>query len=283
MRYLVTIVLILSFSNAFAQGKNKSLVYKNSFLSTQGYLGFFAGGNLSSGNVINSFAGYAPLNYAVTEIEKSYSNFSKFGGQAGLVFLFSTNGITFGLKPGIHSYTIEHSTSASWQESSNPDNSLQVNYNHATHFNYVEFPFSVQYDLLREQIRPYVGLGAYYGILLNATRTIERSGTDSASGSAGGFTNQPKTIGVKDLYISSSLGLMGFIGASYDPGNIRITLDLGYKYGLNNITNTENRYLNNDLAAIGEAADDIQLHNLYLSLGFVFPLKFISKNYNSSN
>ena len=283
MRYLVTIALILTFSNLFAQSKNKSLVYKNSFLSTQWYLGFFAGGNLSSGKVINSFAGYAPLNYAVSEREKSYNNFSKFGGQAGLVFLFSTNGITIGLKPGIHSYTIEHSTNANWQETTNPDNSLQVSYNHATHFNYVEFPLSVQYDLLREQIRPYIGLGAYYGILLNATRTIERSGTDSASGSAGAFTNQPKTIGVKDLYISSSLGLMGFIGASYDPGNIRITLDLGYKYGLNNITNTEKRYLNNDLAAIGEAADDIQLHNIYLSLGFVFPLKFISKNYNSSN
>ena len=283
MRYLIVIGLFLSFSNLLAQGQNKSLAYKNSFLSTQWYLGFFAGSNLSSANPITSFAGYAPLNYNVADIEKSYNNFSKFGGQAGLVFLFYTNGITIGLKPGIHSYTIEHNTSANWQETTNPDNSLEVNYNHATHFNYVEFPLSVQYDLIQGRIRPYVGLGAYYGILLNATRTIERSGTDSASGSAGGFTNQPKTIGVKDLYISSSLGLMGFIGASYDPGNIRICLDLGYKYGLNNITNTENRYLNNELAAIGEAADDIQLHNLYLSLGFVFPLKFISKDYNSFN
>ena len=283
MRYLIVIGLFLSFSNLFAQGQNKSLAYKNSFLSTQWYLGFFAGSNLSSANPTTSFAGYAPLNYNVADIEKSYNNFSKFGGQAGLVFLFYTNGITIGLKPGIHSYTIEHNTSANWQETTNPDNSLEVNYNHATHFNYVEFPLSVQYDLIQGRIRPYVGLGGYYGILLNATRTIERSGTDSASGSAGGFTNQPKTIGVKDLYISSSLGVMGFIGASYDPGNIRITLDLGYKYGLNNITNTENRYLNNELAAIGEAADDIQLHNLYLSLGFVFPLKFISKDYNSFN
>ena len=76
---------------------------------------------------------------------------------------------------------------------------------------------------------------------------------------------------------------MAFIGASYDPGNIRITLDLGYKYGLNNITNTENRFLNNELSAIGEATDDLKMQNFYISLGFLFPLKFISKNYNSFN
>ena len=75
---------------------------------------------------------------------------------------------------------------------------------------------------------------------------------------------------------------MPFIGASYDPGNIRITMDLGYKIGLNNITNTENRYVNNELTAIGEAMDDISLQSLYLSIGFVFPLKFISKDYLSN-
>jgi len=283
MRYLITVVLILSCASVFAQRKNKSLEYKNPFLRTQWYLGFFAGANLTSGKPTTSYYGYAPLNYAQAIIEKSYNGFSKPGGQAGLVFMFYTRGITVGLKPGIHSYSIEHTTSASWADSSNPDNSLQIIYNHTSHFNYVEFPLTVQYDLLRERIRPYVGVGGYYGILLNATRTIERSGTDSASGSAGGFTNQPKTIGVKDLYISSSLVVMGFIGASYDPGNIRITLDLGYKFGLNNITDTENRYLNNELTAIGEAADDLNLHNLFLSLGFVFPLKFISKDYNSVN
>ena len=283
MRYLITLLLILSFSSLFAQRKNKSLAYKDPFLSTQWYLGFFAGGNLSQGKPTTSYYGYAPLNYDLAVIEKTYGGFSQLGGQGGLVFMFYTNGITIGFKPGIHSYTIEHSTNANWVDSSDPDNALQVKYNHATHFNYVEFPLSVQYDLLRGRIRPYVGLGGYYGILLDATRTVERSGTDSASGSVGGFTNQPKTIGVKDLYISSSVGVMGFIGASYDPGNIRITLDLGYKFGLNNITNTENRFLNNELTAIGEVADDLQLHNLYLSLGFVFPLKFISKNYNSFN
>jgi hypothetical protein len=269
-------------SSGFAQ-KSNSLTYKNSFLSTQWYLGFFGGVNLSGTTPTTSYLGYSPLNYNVSSIQKSYDNFSNLGGQGGLVFMFYTSGFTFGLKPGIHSYTTEYNTGVSWSDTSDPNNSLQVNYNHTTVFRYLEFPFSVQYDLMQEKIRPYVGIGAYYSLLLDASRTIIRSGTDAASGSTGGFTNQPQTIGVKDLYLTSSLGLMGFIGASYDPGNIRITLDIGYKYGLNNITNTENRFLSNELTAIGEATDDLKMQNLYLTLGFLFPLKFISKNYNSFN
>jgi hypothetical protein len=276
------LLIILISGSVFAQ-KQKSLAYKNPFLSTQWYLGFFGGINLSSSTPTTSYLGYSPLNYNVSLIEKSYKNFANMGGQGGLVFMFYTSGFTFGLKPGIHSYTTEYSTSVSWTDSSDANNSLNVNYNHTTVFRYLEFPLSIQYDLMREKIRPYVGVGAYYSLLLDASRTIVRSGTDAASGSSGGFSNQPQTLGVKDLFLTSSVGVMGFIGASYDPGNIRITLDIGYKYGLNNITNTENRFLSNELTAIGEAGDDLKLQNLYLSLGFLFPLKFISKNYNSFN
>jgi hypothetical protein len=279
-RFIAILLLVTSFANA---QKSNSLTYKNAFLSTQWYLGFFAGVNLTGTNPTTSYYGYSPLNYSATLLEKNYNNFSKIGGQGGLVFMFYTSGFTFGLKPGIHSYTSEHSTSVNWIDSTDPDNSLNVNYNHTTVFRYLEFPFSIQYDLMRDKIRPYVGVGAYYSLLLDAARTITRTGTDSASGSSGGFTNQPQTFGVKDLYLTSSVGIMGFIGASYDPGNIRITLDIGYKYGLNNITNTENRFLSNELTAIGEATDDLKMQNLYLTLGFLFPLKFISKSYNSFN
>ncbi len=261
-----------------AQKKRPS---KDTFLDTQWYLGFFGGANLSKANPTASFFGYAPLNYNEGKIEKKYDNYTKPGFQAGLVFMFYAKGFTFGLKPGIHNYAFEYSRSANWAESTNADNALEIKYQHTTNFNYFEIPLSVQYDIIKGKIRPFVGIGGYYGLLLNANATIERSGTDSASGSTGSFTNQSKTIGITDLFIKSSLGVSGFVGVSYDPGNIRITMDIGYKYGLNNITNTQNRYLNNELSAIGDATDDLQLQNLYLSFGFVFPLKFISKNFNS--
>jgi len=282
MRYVISLVLIFTLNPLLAQ-RNRSIPRQNPFLQSQWYLGFFGGGNLAGGNATTAFNGYAPLNYNLSEIEKNYDNFSQLGGQAGLVFMYYSKGLTIGLKPGFHNYTTAYSTNAQWIDSANPSNTLDINYRHSTKFNYLEFPLTIHYDLLREKIRPYIGLGAYYGILLSATRKIERSGTDAASGSLGGFTNPPATIGVKDLFITSSLGLVGFIGASYDPGNIRITMDIGYKYGLNNITSTENRYQNNQLSAIGAAIDDLKLQNIYLTLAFVFPLKFISNQFNSVN
>ncbi len=282
MRFKLTLVLLVLTTTLWAQ-KRKSPSYKDPFFKTQWYLGFFAGGNLAKANPTASYYGYEPLNYNINSIEKEYTGFKKPGVQAGLVFMFYSKGFTIGLKPGIHTYQVEHITLANWSDSNNPINTLEISYKHTTNFNYIEFPLTVQYDLMKGKIRPYIGLGGYYGLLLNANRTIERSGIDAASGSSGSFTNQAKTIGISDLFIKSSVGLNGFVGISYDPGNIRITMDIGYKYGLNNITSTENRYLNNELSAIGEATDDLKLENLYLNFGFVFPLKFISKNFDAIN
>lgn len=280
MRFKLTMLLLVLTTITWAQNRNS---YQDPFLKTQWYLGFFAGGNLAKATPTNSFYGYEPLNYNLATIEKTYTGLKKPGVQAGLVFMFYTSGFTIALKPGIHTYEIEHVTNVNWDDSTDPSNTLNISYKHNTNFNYLEFPLTVQYDLMTGQIRPYVGFGGYYGLLLNANRTVERSGTDTASGSSGSFTNQPKTIGVSDLFIKSSLGLNGFVGVSYDPGNIRITMDIGYKFGMNNITSTENRYLNNELSAIGEVTDDLKIQNLYLNFGFVFPLKFISKDFNAIN
>ena len=280
MRLKLTLMFIVLTTTVWAQNRNS---YRDPFLKTQWYLGFFAGGNLAKGTPTNSYYGYEALNYNLTTIEKSYTGLKKPGLQAGLVFMFYTSGFTIALKPGIHTYEIEHSTNANWDDSTDPSNTLHISYKHNTNFNYLEFPLTVQYDLMTGKIRPYIGFGGYYGFLLHANRTIERSGTDTASGSSGSFVNQPKTIGISNLFIKSSLGLNGFVGVSYDPGNIRITMDIGYKFGMNNITSTENRYLNNELSAIGEVTDDLNIQNLYLNFGFVFPLKFISKNFNAIN
>ncbi len=282
MRIKLTLALLVLTTTVWAQ-KRRNPSYKDPFLKTQWYLGFFAGGNLSKATPSTAYYGYEPLNYEVRVIGKTYTGLKKPGAQAGLVFMFYTKGFTIGVKPGIHTYEVEHLTNVNWNDSNNPTNTLVIEYNHITNFNYLELPLTVQYDLLKGKIRPYVGFGGYYGLLLNANRTVQRSGTDTASGSSGSFTNQAKTIGISNLFIKSALGLNGFVGVSYDPGNIRITMDVGYKFGLNNITSTENRYLNNDLTAIGEATDDLSLQNLYLNLGFVFPLKFISKNFDAIN
>lgn len=278
MKKILTIVLLLTITQAMGQVNRRG---GNPFLRSQWYLGFFGGVNFTKSVSTQTYSVLGQLQTQQAGTTKGHSGYTQMGTQAGLVFQYSTNGFNISINPGIHTVNIQHKTSSQWTESGNPDNAVEVMYTHDTRLNYVEFPLSFHYDILKEKLRPYIGIGAYYGLLINATRTISRSGTDSASGNAGNFTDQPSTIGIKEQYISSSVGIFGHVGASYDPGNIRLFIDFGYKYGLNNITDTGNRYNNNELASIGEAMDDIRLENIYVNLGVVFPLKFISKNYNA--
>lgn len=278
MRFLLAILLISLCLDSVAQVRRSN---RNPFLKSQWYLGFYGGGNLSKSIPDNVYSVLTKLNQNQVETSKTHSGFTKIGSQAGLVFQYSTNGFNISINPGIQSINIQHTTATTWQDSTDPANTVSINYKHDTRLNYVEFPLSIHYDILKEKLRPYIGIGGYYGILINANRTIERSGADQASGFTGDFTDQKKTVGVKELYITSSVGIFGHIGASYDPGNIRLFADIGYKFGMNNITNTANRYINNDLASIGEAMDDIKVQSLYFTFGVAFPLKFISKNFSS--
>jgi hypothetical protein len=54
-----------------------------------------------------------------------------------------------------------------------------------------------------------------------------------------------------------------------------------YKYGMSNISSTENRYESDRLAGVGDALDDITLDNLSVSLGVLFPLRFLSNSFKS--
>ena len=119
MRIIIAIILIFCSSLVLAQNR-KVRSFRNPFLSTQWYLGFYAGGNFTKGNPGSTYSGYAPLDYNPSNNEKSYSGFTKIGPQAGLVFMFYTSGFTIAIKPGVHSYSISHSTAASWVESSTP-------------------------------------------------------------------------------------------------------------------------------------------------------------------
>ena len=93
MRIILTLLLLVLTTTVWAQ-KRKSTSYKDPFLKTQWYLGFFAGGNLSKATPSTAYYGYEPLNYDVRVVGKTYAGLKKAGAQAGLVFMFYTKGFT---------------------------------------------------------------------------------------------------------------------------------------------------------------------------------------------
>ena len=282
---ILLMTLVLLSSGLLAQNRSGVPAKPNfdPFLRSQWYLGFRGGMNLTNPGVMNSYSALEPLNYDLAEIAKSYDGMNHPGGQAALIVTFYTRGFSISFEPGFMSNIFEHNTSVTWQDSQNPTNSLRVDYNHRTRLDYLEFPLSVKYDLLRGNIRPFIGVGASYGLLMNASRKITRTGEDVASGFAGPFNDAPLTVGIKDQFIRSAISGKGFAGVSYDPGNIRLILDFGYQFGFNNISNTKTRYSENLLSGTGEATDDLKLGLFTTNLSVVFPLKFISKSFSSFN
>jgi hypothetical protein len=124
--------------------------------------------------------------------------------------------------------------------------------------------------------------GIYYSFLTNALKTVTVSGVDLASGGTNNLSSQPLIVGTKDLF-TNYWGLMGGVGGSYQMGNVKLVLEVTYLRGMSNITNVKNRFSNDHLAGIGDAQDDMKLNNLTLSAGVLFPMRFLTSGFKSTD
>lgn len=293
LRVSLLLLCVLVFSTSYAQRKKKSKSYftydvpqrpseNERFLRTQWWLGFKAGVNTSIASPEQRYGGFSAINGENT-YEKDYEDFGHLSGHSGIVVTFYHKGFSFSFEPNYRRQTFAYSNNFEWVDSNNPDNSLVLQYDQNHLLDYLEFPIFIKYDITQTKFRPFIQVGAYYGRLMSAEKSVEISGTDFASGNESPFETQTIRLGVDDLFKKQLTGIIGGIGFSYDFWNIRLVFDANYRYGLNNITLAENRYEENQLSGIGDSLDDINLRNISISLGTVFPLRFISENYKSTN
>lgn len=284
MRLAILCILLGMSLDTYPQSNRKSKrPGSDPFLKTQWWLGLRAGTNVTKGVPDESFTSFSPINYSAERNVKSYDGFSKPGIQAGLELAFYTKGITVSLQPGFATMFYRYTSSYNWSDPANPSNSLSQTFKVEDNVQVFDLPLLVKYEFLQGNIHPFIQVGVYYNLLINAGKKLDVEGIDNASGSDVPFSGDPIEIGTSDLYTSSSGGVMGGVGVVYDAGNVRMLFDVNYKYGLSNITQTGARYSNNQLASIGDIQDDLKLQSLWFSLSIQFPLKFISKNYEAVN
>ncbi len=251
------------------------------FLEKQFWMGLKAGTNLSKVHVTKEYSVISPVNNE--ETSKEYESFNKPGFQVALELTFYFKGVSASLQPTYRSSSFAYTNHYEWTDSATPTNSLTLDYYQEQKLEYFEIPFVVKYDILSGNLRPYIQLGGYGAFLINANKTVEVSGLDLASGGENPFTNEPVSVGAKDLFAKSNWGLIGGAGVNYNVGNIRINLDIMYRYGMSNIASTQNRYSNDRLAGVGDAMDDMTMDNISISLGALFPLRFLSSGFKSSD
>jgi hypothetical protein len=221
-----------------------------------------------------------PTNYPQASTDKVYESFNKTGTQATLEATFYYKGFSFSVQPTYRHSGFTYSNQYQWNNPENTVEKLILQYDQEQKLDYADFPLIVKYDILKGKIRPYVQAGIFYSMLINANKSVQISGTDYASGGTNQFSNDPIIVGAKDMF-ENYWGLMAGLGVNYNVGNIRFVLDASYLKGMSNITDVDNRYSNDLLAGIGEVPDDLDLNNIIISAGVLFPMRFLSNSYNT--
>lgn len=269
-----------------AINKQKKLKEDEKFLEKQWWLGFKAGVNLSKASVDKSYSVISPTNYEAETIGKKYKEFNLIGSQATLEVSFYFKRFLISFQPTYQYSRFEYSNAFVWSavnpETAAETNRVELNYNQEQKLDHAILPLIIKYDIYGNRLRPYVQVGAYTAILLNATKVLTTSGIDNASGGQNEFEDEPINVGAKDLFAKSSWGLLGGVGLNYNLGNnVRLNLDILYKYGMSNIVSTENRYGSDRLSGVGDAMDDLTLDNVSISIGALFPMRFLSSGFKT--
>lgn len=267
-------------NKAYTSRKDKK---DDTFLDTQWWLGFKGGVNLSEAEPGDRFSAFSPINYSDEDNQKTYSSFEGLAGQAGIEITFYHKGFSFSLQPNYRRQRFSYFNNLLWEDANNAGSRLELRYDQDHQLDYIEIPLFIKYDFTKTKLRPFIQVGAYYATLVSANKSLQISGADFASGAVGPFQNEEVIVGAEDLFIDSSVGVAGGVGLSYDVLNVRVIFDATYRYGLNNVTDVANRFSENQLSGIGDALDDIELRNVSLNLGILFPLRFLASGFNSVN
>jgi len=261
--------------------KNKAKQQQSSFLDKQWWIGLKVGPNLTKATPETRYSVLTPTNYELPLTDKKYDGFKKLGSQATLEITFDYKGIGFSFQPTYRLSRYTYTNEFMWDNPENAVEVLQLKYNHELKVDYADFPFIIKYDITGNTLRPYIQAGVFYSLLVNASKIVEISGTDYASGGTNELQSEPIIVGAKDLLHKSYWGLMAGAGLHYSLGNVRLVFDASYRIGMSNVTDTKNRFTNDRLSGIGDALDDMKTDNIVLSIGCLFPMRFLSTSFKS--
>ncbi len=286
--YLVTVCVMLSttlvHAQAYQKQKKKPVAPRDpnsEFLEKQWWLGFKGGLNFSKAVVDQSYGVITPADYDPSLTEKKYDDFSGVGAHATVEVTFTFRQLSISIQPTYRNSTFSYSNRYEYTETTSGAPQLILQYNQQQQVNWLDVPLLVKYDVTRSKLRPYIQAGAYYGFLLNANKSLALTRTDYASGAANTLNEPEIIVGATDLFANNHWGLVFGGGVNYHVGNIRVNLDILYRHGMSLVNSTENRYGNDRLTGSGDVMDDIKLNNIGVSLGCLFPLRFLSNGFQS--
>jgi hypothetical protein len=214
-------------------------------------IAFSVGSNLTLANI--------PKGYVVSDYSKTYTtsnNSFQFGTSIG----FQLNpklAMEMGILATRKKYEIDYSFS-NWVV------------NVKEKLTYIDIPLTVKYFVNpKSKLRGYVQGGLFGGYLIYASNDFKSQNTASEQ-----QFNLTK-LNSLDRRNRFNIGLTGGIGAYYKINTGTVSVNANYYHSFSNITKTDTRYnYPEQIYTYYYVDDDIILHNLALSLGYVHNLNY---------
>ena len=293
--YLLLLCLLLAANGALAQSSkkkkspaayNKQNKENEKFLEKQWWLGIRGGVTLTKVDPTTTFSILSPTNYDASESGKKYDNFSLVGSHVTMEATFYFKQFTFSLQPTFQHSRFAYTNQYRWTDGvEGGNNNVELNYKQEQKVDHLIIPLVVKYEFMATtRLRPYLQIGIFQAFRIGATKEVTVSGIDQASGGQNQFEDEPITVGARDLFAKKYWGVLGGAGLYYNLGNnVRLNFDVQYKHGMSNIVSAENRYSNDRLAGVGDAMDDLDMDNINISMGCLFPLRFLESGFKSLN
>ena len=274
---IITALLVSSGLHAQRTGPRKTASTK-SFLDTQWWLGIRSGMTFAKPVVLARYYGFSPINYTADENDKEFSSFSEPGVMAGLDIIFYHKGFSIGFHPSFKSLKYGYEQRQTW--TSNDVDALETIIAAKQTVQYVEVPFMVKYDVIRSgKIRPFVQAGWQYSFLIDASKDASITQRDFITDPPQQFSGGQVNFGNKTSFTNYT-GAIGGIGVNLDYLNIRTVVEIIYQQGLSPVTSKSDPFMENELAAFGDAQDKVSLNQLSFSVSFIFPLRFIDNTFS---
>lgn len=288
-RLLLPVLLVLLASPILAQrnykrppGFNKTRNQALVFLEKQWWLGFRAGPTLSGAVVDASHQVITPTNYDPALISKRYRDYRDPGFQATFEVTFTFRDLSVSFLPTYRTNRFAYTNTYQWADPEFESHYLELHYEQISKLAYIDWPLLVRYEFPLSRVRPYVQAGIYSSLRVDATKTVNPSGLDRASGGDNAFQQEPIVAGANDLFAKNHWGLAGGGGVFYNLGNVRLSLEVLYKKGMSNIASPDSRYQNDRLTGVGDVPDDLRLNTISVTVGCLFPLRFLQSGFKST-
>ncbi len=254
-------------------------------------LGIKGGVNLSDVIPTQPYQVITPLDLSsnLTSHKTYDESYTGLGNHIGLTAGFAVMPqLVIGLEPGYATYKFGYQNSYEWQQFEDQQKMVEVDLDVDQVISYLDIPLYFKYHLKTGPLKPFILVGGYYGFRTNADKNISSTIGDSAAGGSGELVTSEQRIGVDDLFIRSSAGLMGGAGVSLDLGGspadpsggtdlgtVRFLAGVNYRHGLHNIVDVKNRFEDSILTSgYYDVTDDLELRSLEIYLGVQFTLKY---------